>query len=472
MTGTTARRSISLAVVLALSVGLGALGASPAQTAEAISPTLARPNDPPNIVLVLSDDQPKGTLAAMPAVSSRIRDKGVLFRNAVIPTSLCCPSRAALLSGNLAHTTGVYSNDQDNYGGWSAFHDDEDQTLATELSAAGYQTGLFGKYFNGFQGVAPGGYVPPGWDAFRVLQKDDGGDAGYYNYSLTGLPNHYGSTPEDYSTDVLRDLAVDFIESAPSDQPLFVELSVFGPHDPYKPAPRHAGAWAHRAFVPPAGMNERDMSDKPSWLKDAPRVKRALMAKQWQRRMETLMSVDEAVQALVRALGDRMSNTLFIYLSDNGLMQGIHRLARKSVPYRAATSVPLVMRWDGVIEPGSASNRITPNIDVTATIAEAAGVSWPMEGRSALSTGRRGVVLEAVTRIAAEPHPAYCGWRSRGYLYVRYSGGEERELYDYAVDPHELDNVAGKPKYRDIETKLERKTKRHCRSVPPGFTWS
>jgi arylsulfatase A-like enzyme len=170
----------------------------------------------------------------------------------------------------------------------------------------------------------------------------------------------------------------------------------------------------------------------------------------------------------VDAVGDQASNTLFIYLSDNGLMQGIHRLLGKAMPYRAAHEVPLFMRWDGVIEPGSVTDRVTPNIDVTATIAEAAGVSWPMDGRSALSSGRRGVVLEAT---ASERRPGYCGWRSKRYLYARYSGGEERELYDYWTDPAELNNLAGKRKYRDVEARLDKKTEQNCQPLPPDFSW-
>jgi arylsulfatase A-like enzyme len=122
-----------------------------------------------------------------------------------------------------------------------------------------------------------------------------------------------------------------------------------------------------------------------------------------------------------------------------------------------------------VIEPNSVSERITANIDVTATIADAAGVMWPMEGKSALSSPRTGIVLEAVRN---GKRPAYCGWRSEHYLYVRYSAGAGRELYDYRADPAELENVAGKARYSGIEARLERKTERNCQPFPPEFSWN
>ena len=184
--------------------------------------------------------------------------------------------------------------------------------------------------------------------------------------------------------------------------------------------------------------------------------------------METLRSVDDAAGAMVKAVERRAPNTLFVYLSDNGVMEGVHRLVNKNVPYRLAHEVPMYMRWDGVIEPGSVSERITANVDVTATIAEAAGVTWPMEGKSALSTQRTGVVLEAVRN---GQRPAYCGWRSQDYLYVRYTAGAGRELYDYRTDPAELDNVAGNAQYAAIEARLDRKTERNCQPFPPEFSW-
>ena len=128
----------------------------------------------------------------------------------------------------------------------------------------------------------------------------------------------------------------------------------------------------------------------------------------------------------------------------------------------------MYVRWDGHITPNTSSNRLTTNTDITATIAEAAGLSWPMEGRSWLSTRRAGTVLEQVQYNG----PAYCGYRTRRYLFVEYNAGEGRELYDYRSDPNERANSIRDPAYRTVRKELRNSAKASCSPTPPGFTWA
>lgn len=126
-----------------------------------------------DVVLILTDDQPTGTLPSMPNVTRLLAGRGVDFTNAIVPTSLCCPSRTSLLTGQLATKTGIYSNESDTgYGGYPALRAAglEKQTIATALDEAGYNTAYFGKYLNEYgplyDGVAPpagtpGGSSPP-----------------------------------------------------------------------------------------------------------------------------------------------------------------------------------------------------------------------------------------------------------------------------------------------------------------------
>ena len=102
-------------------------------------------SSPPNIVLVLTDDQRTGSIKRMPAVWSLIRRRGVRYPNAMAPTSLCCPSRASILTGLYAHHTRVYSNGLPD-GGWQRFHERglEERTLAVALHDVGFETGMFG----------------------------------------------------------------------------------------------------------------------------------------------------------------------------------------------------------------------------------------------------------------------------------------------------------------------------------------
>lgn len=113
---------------------------------------------PPNVVLILTDDQRWDSLWAMPTVQRDLAFPGITFANAYVVNPSCCPSRASLLTGQYAHTTGVWRN-HGTYGGFDAF--DDTSTLATLLDGVGYETALLGKYLNGYRNNT---YVPPGWD--------------------------------------------------------------------------------------------------------------------------------------------------------------------------------------------------------------------------------------------------------------------------------------------------------------------
>ena len=182
MRARTTRRGALLAAMIVAPILPLTLGATP-HLAVAAEP------DPPNIVLILTDDQRIDTLDTMPVVTGQILDQGENFTG-VVPTSLCCPSRTSILTGRYSHGTGVYKNTH-GHGGWQTFHDtgDEQNTIAVALQSAGYQTGLYGKYLNGWL-AAPEDYVPPGWDDFMAIRNPSGNpelsSGAYYNYLLTG----------------------------------------------------------------------------------------------------------------------------------------------------------------------------------------------------------------------------------------------------------------------------------------------
>jgi arylsulfatase A-like enzyme len=114
----------------------------------------------PNILFVMTDDMPENLLPRMPRVDRRIVSKGITFQNAYVSQSLCCPSRASILTGKYPHNTGVWSNGGPS-GGVDAFRErgHEQRSVATWLAEQGYRTGFTGKYMNGYDGS----YVPPGW---------------------------------------------------------------------------------------------------------------------------------------------------------------------------------------------------------------------------------------------------------------------------------------------------------------------
>jgi arylsulfatase A-like enzyme len=423
----------------------------------------------PNVVIVVTDDQRVQTLGPKrtPAIWNLIRRQGVAYRNAFVPTSVCCPSRSSILTGLYAHSHGVYSNDVPNNGGWPTFyaHGMEDRTLAVKLRNVGYRTGLVGKYLNG--GPPYPGHVPVGWDVFEEFPS------GYYGYTLAGRT--FGTAPSDYSTDVLRDRAVQFIRETPAGQPLFLYFAPYAPHSGSIPAPRHDGSWTGRAWTRrlPASFRE-DLSDKPPWIRRLPQTRRAKFVGILERRAETMMAVDDAVAGIVGELetAGRMQDTLFVFLSDNGILLGEHHVyGAKNLPYRLATQVPMLARWDGHIRSGSTARRLALNLDLAPTIAHATGATMQTEGLNLLgSVQRRGFPLEgAAWRHTARLRvPAFCGYRTLRFMYARYRNGFQ-ELYDYRRDPQELRNIAvARPKLRRY---LRAQAHRLCAPKPPGFRW-
>lgn len=437
---------------------------SVAQAEETTSP-------PPNIVVILTDDQGSGMFDAMPLTQASLLDQGVSFSHGISPTSLCCPARAALLNGTYSHTNGVWSNGGP-LGGWAAFSGLESQTVATALDAQGYQTGFFGKYLNGWSTPADP-VVPAGWDSFAAMRGPAGGGGAYYDYQLLGSAptESYGTEAAAYSTDVLASKASDFVAATDVAAPFFVIYAPFGPHAPSNAAPRHLGLWPGAPVLPPA--NEVDISDKPSFMQSLAPIPNRKLRKAVRKQHESLLSVDEGVQQVLTAIGpDRAANTLFVFLSDNSLMNGEHRLLGKYVPYAGATEIPIAMRWDGVLPAGQVDSRIFTIQDVATTIVEAAGATLPTEGVAYPSGAGDGTVVEGIeTTKDGFTRPAYCGWRTEQYLYVRYSNGAGEELYDYAVDPDELNNSTADPAYTETLDHLRAVAQPLCSPGPPGFLW-
>lgn len=458
--------------------GFAAATSFPSQSAVATPGALP---ESPNVLLVVSDDQRFGTELTLPTIRKELIDRGVRFTDAVVPTSWCCPSRASLLTGRYSHGTGVWENSTSvPYGGWPAFiQEGEPQTLATALSARGYRTGLFGKYLNGLD-LSAVNYAPPGWDRFVAMR---GSGNGYTEFPTNDGVRHTSS----YSTDFFAEQAVEFIEQAPPANPVFVYFSPFAPHSPYTAGP-YAGssapyldqmfrdtAWPSPTFLgnPPAG--------KPPWMKNldpqaelSARVDLDLQDLP-RAQQDALMGVDAAVGNLLGVLErtGRLENTLIVFLSDNGYSWGEFGLIGKNTPYRGSIEVPLLMRWDAAgLTPKSDDRLVAANIDAAATILAATGTTLPnVDGLSLFaSPARPGVLLEAAPWRGEKRRPAYCGWRSSRYLYVRYDGGFE-ELYDYAWDPYEQSNVASLPVYASVVNDHRNRAHEECGPLPPGFAW-
>jgi arylsulfatase A-like enzyme len=449
------------------------LGAHQTPSVAASAAVRAKQTQQPNIVLVLTDDQRRDTMRRMPQVQRLLVDKGTQFSHAMVPTALCCPSRATILTGRYAHHTKVYGNGDvggPKRGGWPKFHQagDEQHTIALALHRQGYRTGLIGKYLNYFGKFAPKDYTPPGWDTFAAFLSTHGS---YYNYRLSDRLHHFGSTAADYSTDVLAARATKFIRSTSPGKPLFLYYAPFAPHLPYLPAPRDDGTWEDRLSPYVAPSLDQDPATQPAWLAARPQVDVDEVQRIRAQQQDTLVAVDDSVAALVKALRDtgRLHNTLFVFASDNGYLWGEHRMVGKDVPYSPATNIPLVVRWDGHVAAGKTDRRLALNVDFAATFAQAGGATMATDGMSLLRSARRkGFVLEATDGYNGRP--AYCGWRTKKWAFVRYATGE-REMFSYASNVDELTNYVDDPRYAHKRHHLAHRARLACSPEPPGYDW-
>lgn len=451
------RRLLALfAVLLLFGTGCGQLTESQAGAASK-----------PNIVYVLTDDLDTSLLRFMPEVR-RMQSEGVNFGNYSVTDSLCCPSRAAILSGKFPHNNGVFTNEAPD-GGFNGFrqHGNQRSTFATDLRSAGYRTAMMGKYLNGYQPTKHG--VPPGWDEWDVAGK------GYPEYDYTmnenGKKVHYGHQPKDYLTDVLAAKGERFIrDQSAAGNPFMMEIATFAPHGPYTPAPRHANDFPGLTAPRDASFNEGDISDKPAWLREHPELNDKQQAKidqDYRKRAQSVQAVDEMLGRLRATLEQtgQADNTYVMFSSDNGFHLGQHRLASgKQTAFDTDVRVPLVAVGPGV-PAGREERALAQNIDMRSTFDELVGARPPREDETdgtSLTPALRGEQSKNRPETALVEHhgpnrapddpdrqskasgnpPSYTALRTANTTYVEYVTGE-REYYDRGRDPDELVNRYG-----------------------------
>jgi N-acetylglucosamine-6-sulfatase len=411
----------------------------------------------PNIVFILTDDMRKDDMMYMPKTHSLLREQGMGFRNAFVSNALCAPSRASIMTGQYSHNNGVWSNSSTDspstpIGGWQAYQDNgnEKDNVATRLQDAGYRTGLFGKYLNGYTDTA---FIPQGWDRWFAAFSSR-----YFDFDVNdqGTVRHFGTKDSDYKTDVLSRQTNAFIgNSASQGRPFFAYVAPIAPHEPSTPAPRDLHTFDDLKAPRLPSFNERDVSDKPSWIRKLPRLTAdgiTAINKRHEKRVESLQAVDDLVEGVVNELENAMvlSNTYIFFTSDNGFHRGEHRIPRqKWRPYEEDIQMPLVVRGPGVAA-GSTTYKLVLNTDYLPTFTDLAGEQSPpyVDGRSlrpvlneSVTNWRSAILLEA----AANYSPAYYGIRTvstNGITrrkYVEYAGGA-RELYNLESDAYELTN--------------------------------
>ena len=441
----------------------------------------------PNIVVIMVDDLDAGlgTIDHMPNLDEQLISQGLSFEQFFTPTPVCCPSRVTFLTGQYTRNHQVYMN-QPPEGSFQKFNlqSGEASTVATWLSAAGYQTGFMGKYMNHYPFPDNKTYVPPGWTEWYSPAKGKPYTGFGYTLNENGALVEYQEDPKHYLTDVLAEKAEAFINSSvEGSNPFFLYLTTFVPHGPYTPAPRHSEDFPDIQAPRTAGFNVDDVSDKPSGIRyDPPLTEEEMLDIDdvHRLRVQSMQAVDEMIEELVSLLEklNLLDNTYIIFTSDNGYHLGQHRMKPgKAHPYEEDIRVPFIIRGPGISMGDKVADFLTGNIDFAPTIAELAGVIPPdfVDGRSLvplfgdekppLDEWRQAMPIEFYGHEVGESDivkPWYLGLRTSDYLYVEYEE-DFKEFYDLTNDPHQLENIAA-----DVDEELISKLSEWLKEAYPS----
>jgi arylsulfatase len=283
-----------------------------------------------------------------------------------------------------------------------------------------------------------------------------------------GVPWHL---EERFHSDVfIGDSAVAWIDNYQGDKPLFLQVGLTGPHEPWDPLPRHLNLYQDKE-MPPRYLKEGELAEKPPQhqahlefhantghesqidLRSASDDEIAEMKRHYYAKITT---VDEQVGRVLDSLEARgwLENSLLIFCSDHGEMLGDHGLAYKWLMYDPIVHIPLIIRHPGSVgAPGEVTDLVSL-MDLGPTILDAAGIDVPtnLEGRS---------LLPYLNDEAIQPREfVFCEdnyqimMRSKIHKLVYYIGQEQGELYDLVADPHELDNLWNLSRHESLKNEL------------------
>lgn len=435
----------------------------------AAAPVAARPN----VVFVMTDDHAAHAISAYGSRVNatpqldRLAREGMLFRNAFVTNSICTPSRAAILTGLYSHKNGVPVFNR---------FDGSQPTVAKLLQAAGYHTGIVGKWHLGSD--------PTGFDRWEILP----GQGVYVDpvlYTASGETTYRGR----YVSDVITDLGIEFIRDRPRDKPFFLMLHHKAPHRAWTPDEPHRREFAGRVIPEPPTLfddyatrtdalreNRQRVADDltPNDLKQDPPAGlsgRDLVRFKYQRYMQDYLACVQSVDDNLGRLLDFLkqsgldADTIVVYTSDQGFFLGDHGMYDKRFMYEASLRTPLLVRWPGVVRPGSQAAAMALNVDFAPTFLDAAGVAVPpsMQGRSLLPVLREAVPADWRTamyyRYYHDPGhhntAAHYGVRTATHKLIHYWKKGQRELFDLRSDPDELRNLYGQPGQETVTAELE-----------------
>jgi arylsulfatase A-like enzyme len=463
----------------------------------------------PNILFIMTDDHAAHAIGCYGSTINqtphldRIAREGMRLNNCLVTNSICTPSRATILTGKYSHLNGVPVFNR---------FDGSQQTVQKLLQNAGYYTAVVGKWHLTSD--------PTGFDHWIVVP----GQGRYYDPVFIDPSGR--KTIKGYATDVITDLAIECLDKRPPDRPFMLMMHHKAPHRAWQPDPRYRDIFAKKVIPEPptlwddystrcdaikqckqkifTDMTRRDLKLDPppglsteqqnEWLDVAPTEveisdasgKRVLHGKeldQWkyQRYMKDYLacvqSVDDSTGRILDYLDAKglLNNTIVIYTSDQGFFLGDHGLFDKRFMYEQSLRMPFVIRWPGVIAPGSTQDAMVLNVDFAPTFLDMSGAPIPadMQGRSILPLLKGTVPQDWRTsmyyRYYHDPNehncPAHYGVRTERHKLIHYWKLDQWELFDLGADPDELRNLHDDPAQRELIASLKQELNRLKREL-------
>ena len=396
-----------------------------------------------NIVFVLADDMRADDLAYMDRLVGWSQG-GTTFENVYHTNPQCCPARTTMLTGKYSHNHGVEKNPVGSkLSGYQVFKRSGAGAsyLPRWLDQAGYATGVFGKFLNGYEDSLP---PPPGFDVAKI-SKSPRGDPG------------------------MTDRAEQFFRANAAERPVFAAVWLRSPHGPLDQPARYDGDFdgVQRHLTP--AYDEADVSEKVGFIRNLGRINTDAdrnLTNTWRTRLEMSRRIEDATLQMTQAALDlgELENTIFVIASDNGFFLGEHRLrCCKALPYDASSKNFLVMKGPG-IEAQTRSELVGDN-DFTPTLAELAGVSVPggynMDGRSLVPLLRGEIVPSWRDALLIEhPAPPINGDQKPGYKAVKTASGElyiewENGHVEHYADEYQTHPANDPVRQAELEAKLD-----------------
>ncbi len=453
----------------------------------------------PNILFIMSDDHAAHAISAYGSRVNRtpnldrLADAGVRFERCFCVNSICSPSRATIITGKYSHLNGVPTFNR---------FDGSQPTVAKYLQRAGYHTGMIGKWHLGSD--------PTGFDEWTILP----GQGVYFDPAF--LDPNGRRVIKGYVTDIITDLAIDFLSRRPKERPFFLMCHHKAPHRSWEPDAKHQAMFAGRHIPEPGTLRDdyatrtdairecrqkvfddltrRDLKLQPpadlkgaqrnAWLNVKPTTveldqdgkKQTLTGEalndwKYQRYMQDYLACVQAVDDNVGRLLDWLdqhglaSNTVVIYTSDQGFFLGDHGLYDKRFMYEASIKMPFLVRWPGVAKPGAVQDAMALNTDFAPTFMEIAGLPIPgdMQGHSLVPLLKGAVPADWRTsyyyRYYHDPGDhntrAHYGIRTTTHKLIYFWKKDQWELYDVVKDPDELHNLYNDPAQQDLVARLK-----------------